>query len=70
MMKKQALSVREVANRLGVSERLVRSAIESGELWAVRLGRRVLVPADALDEFLSGRLKPMVAHRLEGGGEL
>jgi excisionase family DNA binding protein len=53
--KKKALSVREAAEALGVSERLVRTAIDDGVLPALRLGRRILIPMDAIDAWLDGR---------------
>ena len=42
----------EVAARLGVTRQSVARAIESGDLRAVRLGRRVLIPAAELARFL------------------
>jgi excisionase family DNA binding protein len=47
-----AYTVKEAAAALGVSTDLVYSAIQRGELRAVKLGNRVLIPADALDELL------------------
>ena len=57
----------EVAAKLGgISVRSVQRLIASGALKAVRVGRRVLVPADALRAFLKNiRLTnglPMVKH--------
>jgi len=46
-----ALSVDEAAARLGVSEWSVRQAIKRGELASRRLGNRVLVPVEAIDNF-------------------
>jgi excisionase family DNA binding protein len=43
------LSTKEFAVRNGLSDRHVRESISEGSLPAVRLGRRVLVPSDALD---------------------
>jgi excisionase family DNA binding protein len=51
------LSVPEIAAWLGVSQHLVWSQIYSGELPSVRLGRRVLVPRDALVETLNRRTR-------------
>jgi excisionase family DNA binding protein len=50
----RAFSVDEVARRLGVHRLTVRAAIGRGDLRAVRLGRRVLVPCSALETFLAG----------------
>lgn len=48
------LSVSEVAARTGQSEKLVRTAIREGTCPSVRWGRRVLVPAKALERLLAG----------------
>lgn len=47
----QFVSVSDIAARAaGVSEQLVRDAVERGEIeGARRLGRRILIPKDALD---------------------
>lgn len=47
-------TVPQVAERLQVGRSSVYDAILRGELRAVRLGRRVLVPRDALRAFLEG----------------
>lgn len=46
-------SVVEAAKRLRLSESTVRALIESGQLGCRRVGKRVLVGARHLDEFLS-----------------
>ena len=52
-------SVDEAARQLGgVSSRTVRRMIERGELPAVRVGRRVTVPADAVRSFVHGTPAP------------
>jgi excisionase family DNA binding protein len=48
-----ALSVDEAAARLGISEWSVRQAIKRGEIPARRVGNRVLVPVDAIDNFFN-----------------
>lgn len=50
----EVCSVRDVASYLGVAENSVYAAIRSGELPAVRLGRRVLVSRAALMRWLTG----------------
>lgn len=47
-----AYSVREVASALGISNDLVRSMVQRGELQAIRLGRRVVIPAAELDRYV------------------
>jgi excisionase family DNA binding protein len=48
------LDVRDVAERLRISRSFAYELIASGRLPSIRLGRRVLVPAVRLDEFLLG----------------
>jgi excisionase family DNA binding protein len=45
-------SVREAARILGVSSSYAYLVIERGEIPALRMGGRILVPRDALDEML------------------
>jgi len=49
-----AYNVKEVARLLGVSERHARTEIKNGRIRSFRLGRRVLIPASALDQLLRG----------------
>jgi excisionase family DNA binding protein len=46
------VSVAEAAEALGIGETLTRELIEQGELPAVRVARRVLVPVDGLRGYL------------------
>ena len=48
------LSIAEAASRLGIHRQTLRAAIERGDLRAVRIGRRWLVPVAAIDELLEG----------------
>jgi excisionase family DNA binding protein len=50
------LTVQEVADRCALSYATVLGAIHRGELRAARLGRRLRVPAAALDEWLDDHL--------------
>lgn len=50
---RRTYTVREVAASLGVGTRHVERMCQSGELRHVRLGRRILIPADALDALLT-----------------
>jgi excisionase family DNA binding protein len=67
------IAVWVVARLLSVSESHVRNLIRRGELPAVRLGRRIVVPAAAVDKLLDDTLRqserspdhvgsPMVTH--------
>lgn len=50
---RQTLTVEEAAKLLGVWRGSAYEAVRSGELPAVRLGRRLLVPREALSRFLA-----------------
>lgn len=49
------LTIAEAAARLGIHRQTLRAAIERGDLRAVRVGRRWLIPVAAIDELLGGR---------------
>ena len=49
---KKAYSVAESAEELGVSQWLVREAIRRGEIRCARIGKRIIIPAAAIDRFL------------------
>jgi excisionase family DNA binding protein len=51
----QTLSLAEAAFVLGVHRLTLRAAIERGEIRAVRVGRRWLVPRSAIADFLGGQ---------------
>lgn len=55
-MERLAYSVREAAEALGVSSRTIVREIRRGHLRAVRVSRRVVIPADALAQFLQGNV--------------
>ena len=54
-VERQPLTIIEAARRLGVHRETVRRAIERREVPAVRLGRRWLVPVQAVEDLLAGR---------------
>ena len=47
-----AVNVREAARRLGVSPRTIATLIAHGELLSRRIGRRRVIPVEALERFL------------------
>jgi excisionase family DNA binding protein len=49
---RQTRTVYEAAERMGCHPLTVRRLIRDGKLRAVRIGRKVVVPVSALDEFL------------------
>ena len=50
---KTAYSVAEAAELLGVSRSIAYTAIQRGDLPSLRIGRRILVPRDALEQMLA-----------------
>ena len=46
------LGVAQAADASGLSQRYLREKLTTGELKSVRVGRRILIPAEALKEFL------------------
>ncbi|MFV0318217.1 MAG: helix-turn-helix domain-containing protein [Microthrixaceae bacterium] len=49
------MSVTEAASVLGISRSSAYECVRRGELRAVRLGRRLVVPRSAVSELLDGR---------------
>ena len=49
---KEFLSVREFKDRAGVSSNLVYEQLRKGVLPSVRLGGRILIPVDALQQLM------------------
>jgi hypothetical protein len=47
-----AISVSETADAMGISRFLVMELIRTGNLPCKRLGRRIIIPVEALDEWL------------------
>ncbi len=48
-------TVEEAARILGIGRNSAYEAIHRGEIPAIRIGRRVVVPRKALDDLLAGR---------------
>ena len=59
-----ALSVDETAELLGISKWLVLQSVRRGELPAVRIGRRILIPRIRLQAFLAGPVAAEPAGRI------
>ena len=53
MAEKLAYSIDEAAEALSLSRSAVKELVYQGRIKVVRVGRRVLIPKWALDEFLS-----------------
>ncbi len=62
-MDKLAYSVNEVSRISSLSPQKVRRMIVAGELGHVRAGKRILVPAQVLEEFFTKGLEQKCAQR-------
>jgi excisionase family DNA binding protein len=49
-----AVGIKEAAKNLGISPDTLRRHIARGSIRAVRFGRRILIPVEALEEVLAG----------------
>lgn len=54
-MERQTYTVAEAAGILGISRNSAYSGIKLGEIPSIRVGRRILVPRDGLEEVLGAR---------------
>jgi len=48
------LAIKQVIHELGISRTALYQLINDGKLRTVKIGRRRLVPAEAIDELVSG----------------
>ena len=55
---KQAWTIPEAAERLGISRNAAYAAANRGELPSIRIGKRILVPMTGLQQLLDGSWKP------------
>ena len=53
-MDRRTMTVEEAAHMLGISRSSAYECVRRGELRALRLGRRLVVPRDALEQMLGG----------------
>ena len=58
MIKRRTMTVDEAAQALGVSRNAAYSAIRRGEIPAIRIGDRRLVPIIAIERLLAGEPAP------------
>ena len=54
MLGKKTISVLEASAVLGISKGTAYKAVHSGELPTIKIGRRLLVPIEALNRMLEG----------------
>lgn len=52
MENKQIFSVMEAAQYLGISKSLAYRLVNEGEIPAIKLGKRLLIPATAIDKLI------------------
>jgi excisionase family DNA binding protein len=64
------LTARQVAELLAISERSVWTLTHSGSLPAIRIGRSVRYPVDALRAWLDGRRQPPAQAPPDGQADL
>lgn len=50
---RKAYTVAEAAEALRVSQWLVREACRRGELRSVRIGKRIIIPGNAIEDYLA-----------------
>ena len=60
-------TLKKAAEESGLSVRTLQYAIDRGELESLRIGRRRLIPARSLEEFLLRKGKPALSKT--NGGE-
>lgn len=54
-VQRRAVTVREFARMVGVSNSQAYKAVNEGWVRSVKLGRRFVIPLPAVDEFLNGK---------------
>ncbi len=55
---KLTMTVPQAAKRLGIGRNAAYQAVRRGEIPAIRIGNRLLVPKRAFDDLLSGKAVP------------
>jgi excisionase family DNA binding protein len=58
-VERRAYTPQEAAVALGLGESKMRELYTTGRLRCVRVGRRVLIPREAVDRFLAGQEAPV-----------
>ncbi len=60
-IEKRALSVREAAEASSLSKSQIHNLIRDGRLRAGRIGKRVIIPSQALDDLLENAASAKIA---------
>lgn len=64
-MERSTMTVEEAAEVLGISRTSAYECVRRGELRAVRLGRRLVVPRLVVEQMLTGERTTVSPHRPE-----
>ena len=64
-MERSTMTVEEAAVVLGISRTSAYECVRRGELRAIRLGRRLLVPRLVVDQLLAGDRETIAASQVE-----
>ena len=62
----RVVSVREAAKILGIGRDSAYAAARKGEIPTIRIGRRLLVPIDALERMLQGQVNSPCTNEFPG----
>ena len=57
-VERRTLTIKETAAPLGISDRMVYEMVERGDIQTIRIGKRILVPISALDQFVNENRSP------------
>ena len=57
-VERRTLTIKETAASLGISDWMVYEMVKRGELKTIRVGKRILVPVSALDQFVAENQSP------------
>ncbi len=61
-MMPETVTIEQAARRLGIGRNTAYNAARAGDLPAIRIGRRLVVPVRRLDQLLSGATGPAVSE--------
>ncbi len=62
-MERETLTVEQAAKVLGIGRGTAYEAVRAGELPAIRIGKRLVVPRQAIDRLLADPGRPVAAER-------
>jgi len=65
---KKVLTVKELADELGISINLAYQQVREGKIYSIKCGDRYLIPKKAFEELLSGNEQRQDGRQKGGGG--